>query len=95
MGTHAHGHTRSSLIPNIYESVFFNYDDLDPNFPRPGYRAQCYSTELSFEDFFMFFTPTMDLTYYEEDQQLVRFQPPPCTDCTSFGPTEAPEYWIE
>ncbi|WP_258100784.1 DUF4249 domain-containing protein [Marinoscillum pacificum] len=75
--------------------VFFNYDDLDPNFPRPGYRAQCYSTELSFEDFFMFFTPTMDLTYYEEDQQLVRFQPPPCTDCTSFGPTEAPEYWIE
>lgn len=81
--------------------AFFNFQDLDPAFSRPEYRGDCgpeFVTITTYQQAPTIGSYGIDLDvigYYQGISAYPMITNKNCTDCTGYGPTSPPDYWIE
>ena len=90
--------------------IFFNYEDLFPNEPKPPYIDECEirnwvlcfdSTNPDCKGFQLLSSiETNQLLYFDHYlytngiYKVYKMVPPPCGDCTSFSSNLIPSFWI-
>lgn len=81
--------------------VFYDFEELDPAFPRPEYRGNCgpeweFITSYDMNPAIGSWGRDLDVIgYYLGSPSYPIITNVPCTDCTGYGPTTPPDYWME
>ncbi|MEQ9303523.1 MAG: hypothetical protein RJQ14_06360, partial [Marinoscillum sp.] len=77
--------------------TYFNYADLDPHFLYPEYRTDCGAETIVniTQDSLFSFGMNLNLIRYYSTSRRADIGAASCTDCTGYGKTQKPDFWID
>lgn len=77
--------------------TYFNYEDLDPHFLYPEYRTDCGAETIVniTQDSLFSFGMNLNLIRYYSTSRRADIGAASCTDCTGYGKTQKPDFWID